>query len=199
MRRFLFLLSTVLMLTAAARAQHIEVGPLIGCRFGGSVTEQSTGNSVNLKAGPTFGLVADYGPTNAEVKVELWWSRQDSSIDLNGYSGLNTLNVTVDNILIGGLSEVDYRGIRCYVGGFVGASHFSCENNGSSTYFCASVAVGAKYNLLPRLGVRADLRGYCSVIEGSGGFISTSGGTVVVLSGSTLWQGEVSLAVFATF
>jgi hypothetical protein len=47
--------------------------------------------------------------------------------------------------------------------------------------------------------LRADLRGFCTVVEAEGGFMYANGITVASFSGSTLWQGQATIGLGVTF
>ena len=47
--------------------------------------------------------------------------------------------------------------------------------------------------------LRADLRGFCTVVDSESAFIYYNGVTVVKYSGSTLWQGQATIGVGVAF
>jgi hypothetical protein len=185
--------------TAIVQAQQVEISPFYGYRFGGEVEDINTGETYSFKDTPAYGLFIDVGPTNSDMKVELLWSRQDTSMDLHGLSGVGQVDVTIDQIQIGGSTEIGNEHLREYISVLAGATHYSTDDYGSDTKFSFGIGGGIKYFPFRNVGLRADLRGFCTVVESSGGFISTGGVTVVSYSASTLWQGQATLGVSVAF
>src|SRR5512137_1768765 len=89
---------------ARAQGLAVEISPFYGYRFGGSI-DSSTGDDLDLKAGPAYGLALDICPRDSDMKFELLWSRQESGIDFEGLGGLGDVDVTVDEFMFGGIYE----------------------------------------------------------------------------------------------
>jgi hypothetical protein len=160
-------LGLLLTSTTLLRAQRLEITPFYGYRFGGEVEDPYSGEKLAFDAAPAYGLFLDAGPKNSEVRVELLWSRQDSSFNISG----DRVDLTIDQIQIGGVTEFSQNRLREYVSVLAGATHYSTADSGSDTQFSLSFGVGAKYLLLRHVALRADLRGYCTVVDSQGGFI----------------------------
>jgi hypothetical protein len=182
--------------------QRVEISPFYGYGFGGEVENATTGGKYSLDGGPAFGLFVDLGLPEAEkVKknFELRWSHQDSGVDLQGAGGLNQVNLGIDQIQIGGSVERADAKLREYLSLLVGATHYSTDEYGSTTKFSFSFGVGLKYFPCRNVALRADLRAFCTVVEGEGAFISTGGTTIVAFSGTTFWQGQATVGVSIAF
>jgi hypothetical protein len=179
-------------------AQSFEISPFYGYRFGGGF-ETSAGQDIDLKAAEAFGLCLEFGPQNSDMRLELLWSRQDSSVNLDRLGGPHDLDVTVDQFGVGGIYEAGKGRLKETVSLLLGATVFDPTDADTQVYFTLTAGVGVKYFLLKNLALRADLRGYCSFVEGEGSFISTGGITLIHFSGSTLWQGEISGGITLAF
>lgn len=191
-RKFISLVLFFLGAMLSSPAQIFEVSPFFGYRFGGSF-ENSSGHSSDLEAGRAYGLALDYAPYDTDqMKLELFWSRQDSGLELAGESGLLHVDMPVDEFMLGGVYENGRGRLRETVSVLVGATLFSPEHADQLARFGLSAGVGVKYYLFRNLALRADFRGYCTVVESDSAFISTGGVTVVYFHGSALWQGEIS-------
>ena len=175
------------------------VSPFYGYRFGGEVEDLNTGADYSFKDGPAYGLCLDYAPPDYFGRYELLWSHQDSSIDFQGNNGLGEVDLTIDVIQVGGVAEFGSERFREYVSAHIGATHYSSDGYGSDTWFSFGIGAGVKAYLTKNLYLRADLRGFCTVVEAEGGFIYYNGITVARFSGSTLWQGQVSVGLGFTF
>jgi hypothetical protein len=195
----LAVLSLLLVCTARLHAQRFEISPFYGYRFGGEVQNPLTGRTFRFEDAPAYGLLLDVAPKqDAPAKLEVLWSRQDSRVDLHGLSGLGKVDVTIDQIQIGGSLERGQR-LREYVSLLVGATYYSTDGYGSDIRFSLGVGGGLKYFLTRNLALRADLRGFCTIVDSSSAFISSGGTTVVAFSGSAVWQGQVTAGVSLAF
>ena len=189
----------LLMSTSLLQAQKVEISPFYGYRFGGDFQDAFTGAEYGIKDAPAYGLFVDLIPAGPDMKIELLWSRQDTSLDVDGGNGMNDLDLTIDEFQVGGIAEKGDKRLRGYVSAHVGATHFSTDGYGSDTRFSLGVGGGAKYFLTRNIVLRADLRGFCTVVEAESGFIYSNGATLVVFSGSALWQGQASIGVGIAF
>jgi hypothetical protein len=144
----------------------------------------------DIEAAPAYGLSLDFAPYPSDMKFELFWSRQDTGLDLNGSGG--HVDMSVDEFLIGGVYELGQGRLRETVSALVGASAFSPDGAEREARFSFGIGPGVKYFLLKNLALRAELRGYGTVVEADSVFISSGGNTVAYFSGSAIWQGEVS-------
>jgi hypothetical protein len=175
------------------------ISPIYGYRFGGDVENYNTGKTYNFADGPAYGLILDYAPMDYYGRYELLWSHQDSSLDFHGDNGLGNVDVAIDVIQVGGELEFGTEQLRTYVSAHVGVTHFSSDGYGDESKFSLGFGVGEKAFLTKNIYLRADLRGFCTVVESQGSFIYYNGVTVATFSGSTLWQGQVSAGVGVTF
>ena len=195
-----FLATAILSAASSLHAQpQFEVSPFYGYRWGGAI-ETVNGQQLHFEDGRAYGLTLNYMPKkDSDLKFELLWSRQDSGINFQSLGGMNHLGMTVDNFQIGGVLETTYGRLHPYITGLVGATLFGPENTDSEVRFSISIGGGVKYYLFRNLALRADLRGYCTVVESDSAFISSGGVTVAHFSGTTLWQGEVSGGITLSF
>ena len=117
-----------------AGATRFEISPFYGYRFGGEVHNPLTGRTYRFQDSEAYGLFLDIAPRpNWPAKLELLWSRQDSSVDLHGLAGLGRVNLTIDEIQIAGSVEMGGRHLREYVSLLAGATYYSTEGYGSDT------------------------------------------------------------------
>jgi hypothetical protein len=190
----------LLLFALGAQAQvDLEISPFYGYRWGGAI-ETSDGQSLSLQGGRAYGLALDYSPSaDSDLKFELLWSRQDSRVDLSSVGGSSQAGVTVDEFQVGGVLETSQGRLHEYITGLLGASVFSPEGSSSDVRFSMSIGGGVKFFLLRNLALRADVRGYGTVVESDSAFISSGGVTVVRFSGSSFWQGEVSGGITLAF
>jgi hypothetical protein len=56
-----------------------------------------------------------------------------------------------------------------------------------------------KYFITRNLALRADLRGFCTIVDSGGALISSGGGTSVAFYGTAMWQGQATVGVTLAF
>ena len=184
----------------ASQTKRFGISPFFGYRFGGEVENLETGADYDFEDAPAYGLTLDYAPLGSDMRLELLWSHQDSSIDFRGDNelALGEIDLTVDVIQFGGVVEFGRGRWREYISAHLGATHFSSDL-GDDTRFSFGFGAGGKLFLTNNLYLRADVRGFCTVVDAEGSFIHANGITIASFSGSTLWQGQVSAGVGITF
>lgn len=182
-----------------AQTTQFGITPFYGYSFGGDVKDSTTGTKYSFEEGPAFGLCLDYAPPDAFGWYELLWSHQDSSINFQGNNGLGKVDLMIDVLQIGGVAEFGTERFREYVSAHLGATHYSSSDFGDDTRFSFGIGAGVKAYLTKNLYLRADVRGYCTVVEAEGSFIYFNGVTVASFSGDTIWQGQVSVGLGFTF
>jgi opacity protein-like surface antigen len=182
------------------QTKRFGISPFYGYRFGGEVEDPTTGADYDFDDAPAYGLTLDYAPLGSDMRLELLWSHQDSAIDFGSDNelGLGEIDLTVDVIQFGGVVEFGRGRWSEYISVHLGATHFSSAL-GDDTRFSFGFGAGGKFFLTKNLYVRADVRGFCTVVEAEGSFIHANGITVASFSGSTLWQGQVSAGLGITF
>jgi hypothetical protein len=175
------------------------ISPFYGYRFGGEIEDATTGQSYDFEDSPAYGLILDFAPIDYPGRIELLWTRQDSSVDFQGNYGLGKLDLTIDTLQLGGIAEFGSAGFREYVSAHVGATRADAEGSDDEVKFSFSIGAGVKAYLSKNFYLRADLRGFCNVVNSEGGFIYVNGVAIAVFSGDTIWQGQVSAGVGLTF
>lgn len=185
--------------TPLTQTKRFGISPFVGYRFGGDVEDKSTGNNYDFDDSSAFGLFLDYAPIGYYGRFELLWSHQDTSVDFEGDNGVGEVDVTIDVVQIGGVLEFGKERLCSYLSAHVGATHFSSDGYGDDTRFSFGIGVGGKAFVTKNLYLRADVRGFCTVVEADGSFISANGTTVASFNGSTFWQAQVSVGVGITF
>jgi hypothetical protein len=96
---------------------------------------------------------------------------------------------------LGGIAEFGTAAFREYVSAHVGATRADADGTEDEVKFSFSIGAGVKAYLSKNFYLRADLRGFCNVVNSEGGFIYVNGIAIAVFSGDTIWQGQVSAGV----
>ncbi len=186
-------------LEPVTQTTQFGISPFYGYRFGGGIENNRTGRDYNFEDAPAYGLVLSYAPVDSFGQFELRWSRQESSMDFHGDYGLGKVDMSIDVIQVGGELEYGTERFRGFVSADLGATHFGSDGHGDATKFSWGIGGGVKAYLTKNIYLRADIRGYSTLTEGSGGFIYYNGVTVAGFSGFSIWQGEVSGGIGITF
>jgi hypothetical protein len=202
--RFLLLCSAfVPCLSSIAFAQHFEVTPLAGYRFGGSVElrqeGQTSGQRVLLGDSGSYGFSAGVRFDELSL-IEFCWMRAKPKLSLGDVSPLPvTFSQALTMDLFHGNFTREYQPeeqpwLRPFLTGSVGLARLSSAGNSFSRF---SFGLGTGLNLFPRqrVGFRLEVQWLPIWVEPEvKGFVC--GGTIgctVVLSGKLVQQGVVSL------
>jgi hypothetical protein len=176
-----------------------------GYAWGGSFDQTgSSAATVDLASGGAGALSIDWAYDAART-VQLFASTQRSELPLAPGSvaagSPTTVPLNITYLHLGGTNFFEGNaGQGAYVAGGLGATFMSPSLDGLSSEVrpSMSVALGYEQPLAPSLALRAELRGYATLINSNGGFFC-SGGCVVALKGDALLQGEALLGLSLRF
>ena len=203
MRKLLFAIFAVLLMVSTTNAQKIEITPMVGYMFGGSVNfiEGKLKIKDNLSYGGMMSVKID-----RDVAVEFSYARMDTRAEWRpgyiyapDYPNLN-FNVNVNYMTIGAVRDVE---VNEHVVGFgtlaLGAAYFNPTDSRIKDVwrFAGSLAAGVKLYITDRIGIRLQGRlllpmyfagggAYCGV--GTGGSSCGLG----VSTTSVILQGDLS-------
>jgi hypothetical protein len=169
-------------------SQSVQIAPFAAWGFGGSVTDAATGESRSFDAAPVFG-----GALGLKVGegwyVEGLFSRQSSKLG----GGAASFDVALERYLLGIQEEKGDEHVRWFGTFWLGATRFvpGLSAFGSETKFTGAVGLGVKSFFNPHIGIRLEVRGFYTVVSGSGGLLCTNGDCLFAFAGSGLWQGDV--------
>lgn len=186
----------------------LTVGPFVGYRFGGELKDSGTGNSVDLESGPAYGLVFNWGfpetLAGTTRQIEFLWSYQDADLDADdaGYRGRD-LNIDVHYFQVGGMLQWDTEHVEPFVSGGLGATYLrpDWDNGGDDLNFSVNLGGGLKYWFSRNVGLRADGRGYMTLVNGDRifGDPDIPGSLMIGYDGDTFWQFEATGALVIRF
>ncbi len=200
MRRVLFAAVLLCGLPSFARSQNLEITPIAGYRFGGTLLRYdgvggSTANA-GLEVGDsaTFGVHLGYRVSDFEI--EALYARQPTHLELPGlFTGAPLLDLTLETWQAGGNYLIGTKDARVvpFIGVALGFTRLLPEAEGltDETRFSASFAGGLKFWLGKHVGIRLEGRAFVTVIESGGD--ETCGpnrGCASQVRGTDLYQGE---------
>lgn len=191
-------IAVMLMLLAPPALSQASVTVFGGYAVSEGIENDTTGDRASVKSGAAFGVAADYDLDSAR-QLQLFYGQQSTSLSPGG--GTPSFDIDVRYLHLGGTYFFDGPiGRGPYAVGGVGVTHFSPSMNGLSSETKASLSVGFGY-LWPigsAVAVRAEVRGFVTLLNSSGGLFC-SGGCTVFLSGDSFVQGQAMLGLTARF
>ena len=158
---------------APANAQDgvAELTPIIGYRFGGTLTDADTGETFSIQPSWSWGFVAgiSLGPKNFIVEATYLQQLTRASSDVAFGGGLGGLHdMRIQTVLAGAQWDFSPQArVRPLVSLGLGASSIEAQGGGRTTSFTAALSGGVKLMATRTFGVRADLRALALFSGGS--------------------------------
>lgn len=209
--RLRFLTIALLLIAAsAARAQTVEITPLVGYRVGGALSiAAGTGSppsvvEYELKDSASFGVHLGFRVAE-DGEIEFLYSRQDTRLQTGGlFTGEPLFDLALETWQAGGNYLFGEEGsrLRPYIGVGLGVTRLlpGPAPLQDETRFSASFAGGLKVWLGRHLGLRLEARGFFTVLESDTDTFCASGeGCLVHASGSDIDQGEFRAGLVLRF
>ena len=184
---------------ALAQSSKLSLAAYGGYRGGGSFQQDASSfASIDLKSSVSGALALNYA-VDANRQVQLFGSYQ--STDLEASSSTPTVPMKLSYLHFGGTNYFEGGiGRGAYVAGGVGATWISPGLNGLSSEVKPSLnlALGYEWPITGALSLKAELRGYFTLISSSSALFC-SGGCVVAIRGDGLTQVEGLLGLSLAF
>ncbi len=209
--RLRFLTTALLLIAAsAARAQTVEITPLVGYRIGGALSTAAAPGSpasvveYEVKDSGSFGVHLGFRVAE-DGEIEFLYSRQETRLETAGlFTGEPLFDLTLETWQAGGNYLFGEEGsrLRPYIGVGLGVTRLlpGPAPLQDETRFCASFAGGVKVWLGRHLGLRLEARGFFTVLESDSNTFCASGeGCLVHVSGSDIDQGEFRAGLVLRF
>jgi hypothetical protein len=195
-------LARCLFLLAALPAAAQNAFTLYGGWRGGGAFDQTPAaggatTSTDLASSGSLAASIDWALDPAR-NLQLFASGQRTTLPL---SAGGELPLNVGYLHLGGSNFFDGRaGQGGYVAGGLGVTWMSPRQSGWQDEWrpSMSVAIGYEHPLGTAVSLRAELRGYATLIHSSGGFFC-SGGCVVVIRGDSMVQADALIGLSAKF
>lgn len=191
-------------LGGAVQSQEItrdtEITLYAGRQWGGDFTDETTGNDLDLKESPVYGLSVNWhhGPN---TQYEIYYSRQSTELDADGaVTGDPEFDLDVHYLHIGGTYVFD-EPARPFLVATIGATHMDPSGGGdvdldSETRFSLGLGAGVKFFVTRNVGFRLEGRGLFTALS-SDSRVFCSGGCVIKVSSSGFvqWQANAGLVI----
>jgi hypothetical protein len=201
MRKLLY----VILICAGAPALAVDIQPMAGLRFGGSLDD--TGNSagsrsLSIDSSASYGGIVDL-PLPAQYgqrAVEFYFSRQRATLHGGELLTPPVANLDVSVLHLGLADTVSTNDPRLswLLIGTAGATRFETEA-GSDTRPSIGLGGGVRWMATEHVGLRGDLRALVNFTGRGSTALVCNGGCQVAYSGTVLVQGEASIGVVLRF
>lgn len=202
--RILILLLAVAAAGRVAQAKDYALTLYGAYRDGGSFTDASTGQTLDIQGSGAAAVSLDL-PLDAGRQVQLFVSRQSSHLSIGQGAAASSvgseLPLTVTYLHIGGTYYFGGRvGQGPYMVGGLGVTLFDPRVSGFETEVRPSLNLGIGYQLPlgEHFALRFEGRGYATLVDSSSGLFC-SGGCVISIKGDTVTQGEALLGLSFRF
>jgi hypothetical protein len=177
----------------ASPAQGNVVTLYGGARAGGDLVDQNDSDAtVTLKSGGAGALSFDWMLADGR-QAQIFYSFQHSGLPASVVKGTGDIGLGVSYLQVGGRIFFDgyYTTNGSYLVGGLGVTYFKPDADGLSSEVRPSGTLGLGYQWMlgRQVALRAEMRGYVTLINSSGGFLC-SGGCVASIRGDTLTQVE---------
>ena len=172
-----------------------------GVRGGGDFVDDRSGQTLTLDSGGAFSASVDWNLDDGR-QGQLLVSHQRSALPGAAFGSPDDVKIGISYVHLGGRAffEGTRSGNGAYAVGGLGATFMSPGLDGLSSEIRPSMNLGFGYQwaLSRQVTLRAELRGYLTLVNSNGGFFC-SGGCVVAISGDTLTQFEGLVGLSAGF
>ena len=191
-----------LVLASSATAAQVAVTAYGGARAGGEFIDQNAGDeTVKLDSGAAGSLSFEWLLADGR-QAQLFYSFQRSALPGSVLNRTSDIAVNISYLHIGGrvFFEGNHTENGSYLVGGLGITNLSPSLDGLSSEVRPSMNIGLGYQwmLSKQVALRAEARGYLTLINSSGEFFC-SGGCVVSIRGDTMTQIEGLLGLSFAF
>jgi hypothetical protein len=191
-------LAAILLCVAAPASAQMSITLFAGYAGSSGVENVTTNSSADMKSAPTYS-VALGTVLDGSRELQLYYSQQSTTLSPGG--GAEPFDLKVRYLHVGGTVFID-RPISqgFYAVGGVGVTQFSPGTSGYGDEVKPSINLGLGYYLPlgDHIALRAEARGYFTIVNSSGGFLC-SGGCVAVLKSEAVTQYEAKIGLMARF
>lgn len=191
-------LAAILLCVSAPASAQMSITLFAGYAGSSGVENVTTNSSADMKSAPTYS-VALGTVLDGSRELQLYYSQQSTTLSPGG--GAEPFDLKVRYLHVGGTVFID-RPISqgFYAVGGVGVTQFSPGTSGYGDEVKPSINLGLGYYLPlgEHIALRAEARGYFTIVNSSGGFLC-SGGCVAVLKSEAVTQYEAKIGLMARF
>ncbi|HQZ15591.1 MAG TPA: outer membrane beta-barrel protein [Vicinamibacteria bacterium] len=186
-------------LPSAARSQTVEITPMAGYRFGGTLLRfeavgGATGAGLEVGDSATFGVHLGY--RIGDFEIEGLYARQATNLQMPTlFAGTPLMDLDLETFQAGGNYLIRTKDAKVvpFIGFGLGLTRLLPKPEGLSdeTRFSASFAGGVKFWLGKHVGIRIEGRAFVTVLDSeTDQLCGQNRGCASQISDSDLYQGE---------
>ncbi|MCL4183926.1 MAG: hypothetical protein KJ011_10815 [Burkholderiaceae bacterium] len=176
-----------------------------GHRAGGGFTDAFTGRPIDVAGAGAIAASLDFA-IDAHRQIQLFVSHQRSRFDVGrpataSLASLDGRSASISYFHVGGTNFLlGPIGTGPYVAGGIGATRLAPGQSGFSNEWrpSMSLALGYQWPFGAHVALRAEVRGYLTLVK-SGGSLFCSGGCTVSIEGDSFTQGEALVGLSVRF
>jgi len=190
--------ATIMLAAAAPASAQVSVSIYGGYTASSGLENATTETDADVKSSGAFMLVLGTD-LDASRELQLQFSQQSTTLSPGG--GADPFDLTIRYLHVGGTAFIGQPiGRGPYAVGGIGATFFSpsASGYGSETKPSMNLGFGYYWPLNDRVALRAEARGFFTLVDSSGGFLC-SGGCVAVIKGDLFSQYGAMLGLTARF
>ena len=137
----------------------LEITPLGGYRFGGTLQVDDSDTSWDVNDSSSFGLIVNL-PHDANTKYEFAYFEQSSEAELDGVTiGRSIVDLDQRTLQIGGTYRWPGDRVQPYLSATIGGTRIEAAGE-SDTFFSGSIGVGMTIGPASNFGIRLEARAH---------------------------------------
>lgn len=146
-------------LRAEDRMSGIELTPIGGYRYGGTIRVEGADSSWNVADSSSFGLIVNL-PHDTNTRYEFAYFEQSSEAELDGVTiGRSIVDIEQKTLQIGGRYQWPGEAVYPYLSATIGGTRVEAAGE-RDTFFSGSVGLGLLISPTSRVGVRVEARAH---------------------------------------
>jgi len=179
---------------------EVEITPFVGYQSSLEFKEEGTGNVLELEETDNLGLFLDFTLT-PDTQLEFLYLKSSKAPLRPDMGGAALADIGVEYLHVGGLLLFSQDKLRPYIGGGLGATHFSPDAPGmdGDTRFSLSFGGGVKYFLARNIGFRLDARAFLTQTDSDSAAFCVNGVCRIHYDGDFITQYTVSAGIIVGF
>lgn len=181
----------------------VFIAPFGGYSFGGNGLEvlvsDETTTDLEMNEGGSAGLMLGI-TTNDPGNIYLLFSRHNTDLRQGLLSSEVLTDLDVNYFHLGGTLYFPNGHFKPYITASAGLTQLRPDKQYSSeTNFSMGFGGGVAYELTDNVSLFADIRGYATFVNSTGGLFCNETRCVWQIEGDLMWQGQTNIGVAVTF
>ncbi|GAA0785054.1 MULTISPECIES: outer membrane beta-barrel protein [Pseudomonadati] len=182
---------------------EVFIAPFGGYSFGGNgldvLVKSDTTTDLDMSEGGSSGLIVGM-TTNDPGNMYFLFSRHNTDLRQGGLSSDILTELEVNYFHLGGTLYFPNGNINPYITASAGLTQLRPDKQYSSeTNFSMGLGGGVAYELTDNVSIFADIRGYATFVNSTGGLFCNQASCIWQIEGDLMWQGQTNIGVAVSF